>query len=82
MQKTKARIQGNAVVVTIPKSFGVKPGTEFRFTKDDGGALKLIPTKKIPTTMEELFKNWNDNYQTPDDLKGWDNEKPEGEELW
>ena len=33
MSLVKARIQGNATVVTIPKSSNVKPGTEFRFKK-------------------------------------------------
>lgn len=33
MSIVKARIQGNATVVTIPKSFNVKPGTEFKFKK-------------------------------------------------
>ena len=30
----------------------------------------------------KLFKNWHGKYQTPDDLKDWDNAKPVGEELW
>ena len=69
MSLVKARIQGNATVVTIPKSFNVKPGTEFRFKKGKNGTLILSPSKKVPDTMEELFKNW-------------DNAKPVGEELW
>lgn len=48
MDTTKARIQGNAVVVTIPKSLGVEPGTEYRFSKESDGSLKLTPTKKYP----------------------------------
>ena len=82
MSLGKARIQGNATVVTIPKSFNVKPGTEFRFKKGKNGTLILSPSKKVPDTMEELFKNWHGKYQTPDDLKDWDNAKPVGEELW
>lgn len=82
MSLVKARIQGNAVVVTIPKTFHVKPGTEFSFKKGENGSLILTPSKKIPATMEELFKNWHGVYQMPEDLKEWDNAKPEGEELW
>lgn len=82
MGTVKARIQGNAVVVTIPKSLGVKPGTEYRFSKEADGSLKLTPTKKVPETMDELFKGWNGSYQMQDDLKEWNESKPEGEELW
>ncbi len=82
MDTVKARIQGNATVVTIPKSFNVKPGTEYRFAKGKGGTLILTPAKKVPSTIEELFKDWHGKYQMPDDLKDWQNAKPEGEELW
>ena len=82
MDTVKARIQGNATVVTIPKSFDVKPGTEYRFSQGKGGVLMLTPTKKVPSTIEELFKDWHGEYRMPDDLKGWQNAKPVGEELW
>lgn len=82
MDTTKARVQGNAVVVTIPKSMGVKPGTEYRFNKENDGTLTLTPTKKVPETMEELFKGWDGQYQVPDDLKEWNESDPKGEELW
>ena len=82
MDTTKARIQGNAVVVTIPKSLGVEPGTEYRFSKESDGSLKLTPTKKVPETMAELFKGWHGKYETPTDLQGWDGHDPAGEELW
>lgn len=82
MGTVKARIQGNAVVVTIPKSMGVKPGTKYRFQKESDGTLKLTPTKKVPDSMEELFEDWHGKYETPDDLKDWDNNQTEGEELW
>lgn len=59
MDTTKARIQGNALVVTIPKSLGVEPGTEYRFSKESDGSLKLTPTRKVPETMTELFKGWH-----------------------
>ncbi|WP_367341642.1 hypothetical protein [Limosilactobacillus sp.] len=82
MNKVKARIQGNALVVTIPKALNVKPGTEFKFKKGKNGLLTLIPISKEPQTLEELFKDWHGDYQMPDDLKDWDNTKPTGEELW
>lgn len=81
MDTVKARIQGNATIVTIPKSFNVKPGTEYRFSKGKDGVLMLIPTKKIPSSIEKLFENWHGVYQMPDDLKNWQNIKPEGKEL-
>lgn len=82
MDTTKARIQGNAVVVTIPKSLGVEPGTEYRFSKESDGSLKLTPTKKVPETMAELFKGWHGKYETPTDLQDWDSHDSPGEELW
>jgi antitoxin component of MazEF toxin-antitoxin module len=82
MNIVKARIQGNATVVTIPKSFNVKPGTKFRFEQGKDGSLILKPTKKVPASMQELFKDWHGKYQVADDLKDWDQIKPEGEELW
>lgn len=69
MDTVKARIQGNATVVTIPKSFNVKPGTEYRFTKGKSVVLILTPAKKVPSTIEELFKDWHGKYQMPDDLR-------------
>lgn len=32
-------------------------------------------------SMKELFKNWNGVYHIPEDLKDWDNVKPEGKEF-
>lgn len=82
MDTVKARVQGNATVVTIPKSFKVKPGTQYTVTKDKDGVLTLTPTKKIPETLDELFKDWHGKYQLPTDLVAWENEKPRGHELW
>lgn len=82
MKTVKARIQGNAVVVTIPKNFQVKPGTEFKFEKKKNGALTLIPIHQVPDTLEELFEGWNGSYEMPEDLEDWQNIKPVGEELW
>lgn len=82
MDTVKVRIQGNATVVTIPKAFKIKPGTEYRFVKGKDGTLILIPTKKVPSAMSELFKGWHGKYQMPDNLKQWQNAKPKGQELW
>lgn len=64
MNTTKARIQGNAVVVTIPKSFGVKPGTEYRFSKESDGTLKLTPTKKSPKPWKSFSRAGTKVYNT------------------
>lgn len=56
MSLVKARIQGNATVVTIPKSFNVKPGTEFRFKKGENGTLILSPSKKSLTQWKSFLK--------------------------
>lgn len=78
----KARTQGNAVVVTIPKSFNVTPGTEFKLEMNKEGILTLNPTKVVPDTIEELFAGWHGKYETPADLLDWDNQKRVGKELW
>lgn len=82
MNIVKARIQGNATVVTIPKSFNVKPGTEFKFKKGKNGTLILSPSKKVPDSIEELFKNWHGKYEVSDEMRDWDEMKPEGKEIW
>lgn len=69
MSIVKARIQGNATVVTIPKSFNVKPGTEFKFKKGKNGNLILSPSKKVPDSIEELFKNWHGKYEVSDEIR-------------
>lgn len=78
----KARIQGNAVMVTLPKSLNIAPGTVFEPTVDSQGVIKLIPVKEIPDTIEELFENWKGEYEIPDDLKDWDYAKALGDEVW
>lgn len=82
MDTVKARIQENAPVITIPKSFNVKPGTEYRFTKGKGWNFNPKTSRKVPSTLEELFKDWHGQHQMPDDLKDWQIAKSKGEELW
>lgn len=44
-----------------------------------GNRLNTIPLGRLNSTIEELFKDWHGKYQMPDDLKDWQNAKPEGE---
>ena len=81
MNIVKARMQGNATVVTIPKSFNVKPGTEFKFKKGKNGTLILSSSKKVPDSIEELFKNGHGKYEDTDEMREWDEMKPEGREI-
>lgn len=69
MNTVKARMQGNATVVTIPKSFNVQPGTKFRVAQSENSALRFIPV----TTIEELFEGWHGQYHIPKDLADWQN---------
>lgn len=67
----KVQTQGNATVVTIPQSFNVKPGTKYHIFQDQNGVLTLRPIRKVPATIEGLFKDWHGEYQIPNDLKDW-----------
>lgn len=78
----KARKQGNSMMITLPSFLKVKEGTRFETRKLDDGTIELIPTKKTPETMEELFKNWHGKYDSDPTMKEWDNIKPKGNELW
>lgn len=78
----KARKQGNSIVVTIPSNLAVAPGTQYKVEKKDNGELILKPSKKIATTLDDLFKDWHGSYRRASDLEDWDNAKPVGEELW
>lgn len=39
------------------------------------------PSNKVPDSIEELFKNWHGKYEVSDEMKEWDEMKPEGREL-
>lgn len=82
MLTVKTRIQGNATVITIPKSLNIPLGTEFIFSKGKDNVLTLTPTKKAPTTLAELFDGWEGKYEMPDDMKDWENMQPVGKESW
>lgn len=81
MTAVKTRTQGNATVITIPRSFKIEPGRYFEFSRTENGGLMMTPVEKVPDTIEELFKDWNGPYPEAEDLKEWENMKPEGEEL-
>lgn len=78
----KARRQGNSIVVTIPSSLAVVPGTKYRVEKGDNGDLILKPSKKSAISLDDLFKDWHGSYQRASDLNNWENTEPVGEELW
>ncbi|WP_124977540.1 type II toxin-antitoxin system PemI/MazE family antitoxin [Ligilactobacillus salitolerans] len=67
-----ARIQGNAVVITLPKSLNVEPGTKFDTINNPDGTIILKPIAEVPDTLEELLAGWNEKYATPADLEDWD----------
>lgn len=56
MDRIKTRIQGNAVVVTISKSLGIKPGVEYRFSKGENETLILTPIKKFPKPWKNFLR--------------------------
>jgi antitoxin component of MazEF toxin-antitoxin module len=78
----KARKQGNSIVVTIPSNLAVAPGTQYKIEKKDNGELILKPSKKMATSLDDLFEDWHGSYQRANDLNDWENTKPVGEELW
>ncbi|WP_212779963.1 type II toxin-antitoxin system PemI/MazE family antitoxin [Lactobacillus corticis] len=82
MSTVKARIQGNALVVTIPKFSKVKAGTEYNFNISKNGTLTFTPTKEEPTSLKDLLKDWHGEYSLPEDLEDWQDSKPVGEEIW
>lgn len=46
MSASRARKQGNSIIITIPSSFGVKEGEEFFFIKKENGSITMIPKIK------------------------------------
>ncbi|MEX2804836.1 AbrB/MazE/SpoVT family DNA-binding domain-containing protein [Streptococcus sp. H31] len=62
MVTVKARKVGNSMIVTLPKEFDIKAGTEFFVYKGVDGALVLAPKIENPfdgeadLTMTDDFK--------------------------
>ena len=42
----KARQQGNALVLTIPRKFNIAPDTEFVAFKGENGSITYVPKQK------------------------------------
>lgn len=42
----------------------------------------MATKREVPATIEELFGDWQGEYQLPADLVGWLDIKPVGEEPW
>ncbi|MCH4123350.1 MAG: hypothetical protein LKH74_01125 [Levilactobacillus sp.] len=78
----KARKQGNSLMITLPKYLNIEEGTTFDVRKSTDGTIELIPFKEIPSSMDELFKDWHGKYKTDSEMKDWDVARPEGKEIW
>lgn len=48
----------------------------------EAGEITLTSDKNVPSSIEELFRDWHGQYHIPEDLKDWQNIKSEGKELW
>ena len=68
MIETKARRQGNSVVIGFPAQLGVKVNESFYVSKDEYGNILLVPKLKDPYAGNEPHMAWH--------------EKSEWEELW
>ncbi|GAD17029.1 AbrB family transcriptional regulator [Lentilactobacillus otakiensis] len=55
----KVREQGNSLVVTVPKKFGIKSGTEVIAVKGKDGSFTYIPKMKNPFTDENVHFEHN-----------------------
>lgn len=43
METVKARVQGNSVVLTVPKAFNVNTGTEYTVVRQSDGSILYQP---------------------------------------
>lgn len=73
--KVKVRTVGNSTTLTIPKEFGVAPGTEFEAEQQRDGSIVFKPKHRNPfegnwfdadlkqadvtSNMEDLDSEWN-----------------------
>lgn len=53
----KVREQGNSLVVTVPKKFGIKPGTEVVAVKGRDGSFYYVPKMSNPFTDPNVTFN-------------------------
>ncbi|USQ68976.1 hypothetical protein M5C72_01715 [Companilactobacillus allii] len=77
----KAHKQGNSMMITLPSFLKVEEGTSFEPRMLENGTIELVPTTKNPSSMKELFKNWNGKYNPDPEMKDWDNINPSGNEI-
>lgn len=79
----KARIQGNAVTITLPKKLNVEAGQKFDVDMDEKGIIRLTPENKSQISMEELFSDWDVSNEYPgENLWGNDADSKMGQEIW
>lgn len=72
MTTTKARKQGNSIMITIPSAFGVEEGEEFFLVQKGNGAITLIPKE------EDHFANVRgEEYYVPEEDIGYVSEEGE-----
>lgn len=43
METVKARVQGNSVVLTVPKAFNINTGTEYTVVRQSDGSILYQP---------------------------------------
>lgn len=86
--KLKTRNQGGTVVITIPKSSGIKANQVFSFTKKEDGSLVYKPVKEhnFWNSLSDQLNDEEIKKMHQDAIKdlGYDpqNVKPVGEEMW
>lgn len=93
MAATTLKKWGNSAGILIPKAvlgnMGWKLGDELNFSLK-GSKLELQKKAKVRTSrknidLEQLFENWNTDYELPSDLKTSGNEvswgEPVGDEM-
>ncbi|EHO51531.1 type II toxin-antitoxin system PemI/MazE family antitoxin [Lentilactobacillus kisonensis] len=62
----KIQKQGNTLIVTVPKKFEIKPGTEVIAIKGNGNSFSYIPKTQNPFTdstmiFERYAETFNDS---------------------
>lgn len=79
--KTAVGTWGNALGVRIPKvlcdKLCIHAGTELTISEKKG-SLILEPSHRLPSSLTELFKGYNN----PSAHKEWDTGDPVGKEMW
>jgi antitoxin component of MazEF toxin-antitoxin module len=80
---------GNSQGVRIPKillererlDFSPESKTPVVLISTGDGILIKSPEKKERATLEELFANWNEPYETTDEIRDWEQMPPVGGEI-